>query len=553
MRARNCRAAAAALGWIAWGTATGCSGSNRVAFAEAETIGVFAETPCEIELPEAFASWSARCGTVGVPELHGVETGQAISIPVVVFRNPDLPPSKPPVFWLEGGPGAASVVNASGRLEAVGTPLAEDRELVFFDQRGVGRAQPDLECPGGIGDTSELSECFEQLEARGHNTSAYTSVQNAADIDVLRQALGYETLTLYGTSYGTRLGLQYLRGYAERVASVVLDGVLPPDAAFLRSSPERDQEALSRVFARCLSDALCASRYPELEQIYLDTAVRLSEQPIELVFSDDEGNQFRLPLTQASFVSGLIGGGLLVPGFPALLPRVVYAVNDLVSGATTIDPILGIAAAGIDSVNESLEEVFSLEMHLLIACSDNGAFGREDILLSGVPAAFHDLKRDELALYLGTCPVWARHTLSAEDQAPVTSNVPMLLLSGGFDAQTPVSFGDLASTANPAATHVVFPTLGHVVISRDPCPDAVIGAFLREPTEPVASDCIDSIPFAFSFPENDEPTANEAGMNALANGRAPGPTGWTLREVRPGTDDNPGVDKWRRPWLPYAL
>ena len=44
--------------------------------------------------------------------------------------------------------------------------------------------------------------------------------------DESRAALGYETINLYGGSYGTRAGLVYMRCYPERVRTAVLVGRL---------------------------------------------------------------------------------------------------------------------------------------------------------------------------------------------------------------------------------------------------------------------------------------------------------------------------------------
>ena len=61
------------------------------------------------------------------------------------------------------------------------------------------------------GDLSEILEakaaCRDRLDAAGINLSAYNSAASAADLNDLRQALGYESWNLYGVSYGARLAL----------------------------------------------------------------------------------------------------------------------------------------------------------------------------------------------------------------------------------------------------------------------------------------------------------------------------------------------------------
>ncbi|MCB0108190.1 MAG: alpha/beta fold hydrolase, partial [Caldilineaceae bacterium] len=48
------------------------------------------------------------------------------------------------------------------------------------------------------------------------------------DLDEVRAALGYETINIYGASYGTRAALTYLRMFPEHVRTVTLDAVVDP-------------------------------------------------------------------------------------------------------------------------------------------------------------------------------------------------------------------------------------------------------------------------------------------------------------------------------------
>ncbi|MEJ8646315.1 alpha/beta fold hydrolase [Streptomyces sp. MS1.HAVA.3] len=51
---------------------------------------------------------------------------------------------------------------------------------------------------------------------------------NAKDIDLLRQALGEETLSFYGRSFGSHVGTVYAAQFPRRVRAMVLDGAYDP-------------------------------------------------------------------------------------------------------------------------------------------------------------------------------------------------------------------------------------------------------------------------------------------------------------------------------------
>ena len=51
-----------------------------------------------------------------------------------------------------------------------------------------------------------INACIEGFKAQGVNLDAYNSVENAADVNAVREALGYDQIIYYGASYGSQLG-----------------------------------------------------------------------------------------------------------------------------------------------------------------------------------------------------------------------------------------------------------------------------------------------------------------------------------------------------------
>ena len=80
----------------------------------------------------------------------------------------------------------------------------------------------------------------------------------------MRAALGYETIDLYGTSYGGTLAQYYLRQHGEHVRVAVLDGSTPVDVPVLERMAASSQAALDLLFQRCAEDAACHRAFPRL-------------------------------------------------------------------------------------------------------------------------------------------------------------------------------------------------------------------------------------------------------------------------------------------------
>jgi pimeloyl-ACP methyl ester carboxylesterase len=70
-------------------------------------------------------------------------------------------------------------------------------------------------------------------------------------------------------------------------------------------------------------------------------------------------------------------------------------------------------------------------------------------------------------------------------RAPVSSEVPILVLEGAFDGVTAPANGDLVARTLPRAVRVAFPDAGHDVTNHSPaCAVPAIHGFLDRPEAP---------------------------------------------------------------------
>ena len=215
-----------------------------------EPVATFEEAPCPFELPPGHVEGEAvECGYLIVPEDRADPDSRDIRLAVAIFRHPDGAPEPDPIIYLEGGPGGSPLEIRASNFDAYFGPLfAANRDIILFDQRGVGFSEPTLDCPAFTElymDLLDSNVDGEQLTAQEildrkveafmacaedlsmvADLSAYNTVANAADVNDLRLALGYDQVNLYGSSYGTRLALGVMRDFPEGLRSVVLDAPL---------------------------------------------------------------------------------------------------------------------------------------------------------------------------------------------------------------------------------------------------------------------------------------------------------------------------------------
>lgn len=172
----------------------------------------------------AGAAWVGACGGEARPGSDAPDRGEAVATEAPATENA-LGGLRPingtslfvrevgqgdPLLVVHGGPGMEHSYLVPG-IDV----LAQDAQLVLYDQRGTGRS---LE----IDDASELT-----LDAF------------LADIDGVRASLGREQIDVLAHSWGALLGLLYAARYPERVRSLVLVGSVEPGQRFAEQSAER--------------------------------------------------------------------------------------------------------------------------------------------------------------------------------------------------------------------------------------------------------------------------------------------------------------------------
>lgn len=200
-----------------------------------------------------------------------------------------------------GGPGASGVEFVEGFVTGqMPDGLDERFDIVGWDPRGTGRSEkidcttdeqwlkPDLDpTPDDPGEVEALrAQASEDAEAclreEGELLQLVGTRATVRDLDALRGALGDPQLTYVGYSYGTTIGMEYLRLYPGRVRAMVLDGVAVPGA-----DPVEDALAQAIGFERTLDAYLddCANRSgcplgDDPKATLLDLAVRLDDTPV---------------------------------------------------------------------------------------------------------------------------------------------------------------------------------------------------------------------------------------------------------------------------------
>ncbi len=244
-----------------------------------ERVDRLALVPCHLN----YLSEEVRCGVHEVFEDRGAKTGRRIPISVAVLPALRRTTHPDPLFMLAGGPG-----QGARDLGAVAArffkQVRRTREIVLVDLRGTG-ASHALACPVPDDELEKVQAdvdskiCQRQLDA---DPRQYTHKNALADLDEVRQRLGYQQINLWGGSWGTRAALLYALSSPQAVRSVVLDGAVALDLDFPRTVAGDAQRALDQLIGACRRIQACGAAFPRIRPTVEALLARFDRGPLDV-------------------------------------------------------------------------------------------------------------------------------------------------------------------------------------------------------------------------------------------------------------------------------
>ncbi len=467
----------------------------------------FEDGRCLFEVPP---DHEPRCGTVTVPADWATGEGR-VRLPVAVFASTADQPVDDAVIYLDGGPGSHALDTVQYVVEDFLDPLLARGDVIFFDQRGTGYATPRLSCDETtavqrrledepeVGDDESielfhdaLRRCRERLAGSGIDLTDYNSINNAADVEAIRVALGYEQWNLFGISYGTKLGLEVLRRHSGGVRAAVLDSVYPPQVDSVLENPSTFLDSYDLVMAACQAEQPGCGAAGDLDGRIRDLVARYEAEPVVVPVRDWIGDVDDFVTVTGSTIVDIILGALYSTWQLTDIPELVA---ELEAGETE-------AVAAFLSQDRSTERYFSNGMFYAVACHEEISFAEQAEVAAAVPAdpfglgEFFDFASNTGNLAFGTCEAFANGRAPDVSNTAVSSDVPTLLMAGRYDPVTPISWAERAGETLSNSHLVIGPNASHGV-SGDQCGISVAIEFLDAPNVAPDDGCLNEAELSF--------------------------------------------------------
>lgn len=467
--------------------------------------------------------YGAECGQLLVKE--NPEDPASKEIPIEILRLPAISPAaqKDPLFLIQGGPGGSSIEMASF-IHGFFADVRKNRDLVFVDQRGTGKSNP-LRCEQLSAADMQLAEAA-QLEKylplmqqcaneKRESLPFYTTFHAVQDLDAVRRELGYDTINLWGISYGTRVALEYAHRFPQHTRSIILDGVAPKQIALSKFSARDSLAALTAVNDECLTQPKCVEAFGNILQ------------KTELVYSRlqqaDQTNtsvvvNFEHPVTQlpesltlnAKTFSMLIFTALYSRDLTVLLPQAISQAEQ--QDYRLLATLFALSAENMQKMN------IADAMHFSVLCNEDWHFISATDVETTPPFFGLNAIKERNAI----CEFWPKAHLPGDFWQPIKSDVPALLLSGRRDPITPQAWAELVAQGLTHSTQLVAAGGNHGV-TMEGCVPQIIAQFIeRGSMQNVETSCVENIkPLPLVLGANQRKTSSADSSSAASEGVMP--------------------------------
>jgi pimeloyl-ACP methyl ester carboxylesterase len=377
-------------------------------------------------------------GYIEVPENRSNPQSRMIRLPVYIFKSRNANPAPDPIIYTVGGPGQTTM--PSVQYMAYYTFL-DDRDFILMEQRGTYYAQPALPCPQWEEalylsnlpgsdvhlKAKRLAEaavlCRDSLVSQGIDLNGYNTLEIANDVADLVKVLNIEEYNLWTISYSTKVAQVVMRDFPEGLRSVVMDSALPLEVNYEEENVTNLMTLVDNLLDECAVNKECSEAFPDLKNKFYQYLSNKTQDPLQIqVINPNNKKEETFLLKGKDLISVITNNSK---------KDVPYEINKLLNN-------------DLSTLKAELEELFikksisrSMGMRLSVWCAEESPFVSQEKIemekskypfLEGISPAFIEKEM---------CTIWGVEKVADIENKPVKSNIPVLVINGGYDHETP--------------------------------------------------------------------------------------------------------------------
>jgi pimeloyl-ACP methyl ester carboxylesterase len=329
------------------------------------------------------------------------------------------------------------------------------------------------------------------------DANLYTVDEMAADLNLLRLALGYGQFDILAGGFGSELAWIMVRDYPQAVRSVVLIEVAFPKTYWTAEMQAVSlQRSLDLLFNTCTTDEKCRLAYPGLESQLYALVDQLNTFPAEVtLFFPGENHLSTVKVSGYDFLI-LLQDMLFYRSTFVDIPRLVIETSKGDTNKIAVElQQYGIMPSEVAELTLGLEINARCEgLHASFWQASPASRDVQPVVLEAVLA--------EWRVYQQVCPLWTGREPGLPSGQAITSEVPVMVFQGEFTPDySPEIVAELLRGMKNAA-HFVVPRASHDAFSGGSCAGQVLHDWLENPGSNLDSSCLNNTePLNFRLPD----------------------------------------------------
>lgn len=434
-------------------------------------------------------------GYLEVPENRSVKNGKSIKLPVYIFKSRNPNPQPDPIIYTVGGPGSSTMPSAQYMAYY---QYLDDRDFILIEQRGTAYAQPHLDCPEwtkamyqsnlpGLSSDQKDSllataaqQCKTRLESQGIDLNSYNTLAIAADISDLKAALGIKEYNLLTISYSTKIAQVLMRDYPEGIRSVVMDSPLPLEVNYDEESLNNYLSSLNQTLKDCAESPDCNQAFPQLSERLKQYMIDITKNPLAVTIPNPTNGKEEVFYLQGKEILQILSSLSTseVPTLPSEIHKLLD--NDLSS-----------LKSWLSGFFEGPGDGAGMGMRLSVWCAEEFPFNDQKVIAKETQNYPEAIGFSPAVFKKEICDIWSVKPANKEENEAVKSDIPVLLLNGSYDNETPPKWAENIKKNLPNSHHLVFNGWKHSPTTywNNPCGMEAANAFFNDPTRQPDLDC----------------------------------------------------------------
>jgi pimeloyl-ACP methyl ester carboxylesterase len=423
---------------------------------------------------------TTTCGVATVPANWANPDGRTLKIWFASIPAPSGTSRGVTVPFM-GGPGEA-ISEVAERFLAL-APALPNRDMLIVDLRGNGRSGrlgcPAIDTaqwvPAGEEQVDAVARCARQV---GPRRDDYTTVGSVLDVEAIRRALNLPEPSLLGVSYGTWVVQTYTVLFPKLVQAAVIDGIVPFD---LDPWGRTYIDAMERVLRlRCKRTKLCD---PDVADRRVQrVAARLAAQPVPFpntprLLTEGVFSHMSIFAIQFNFADYLKAIDRALDGNYGPLRALTEATTEL----PPPNPLGGGSALAVVVTCNEYSAPFDLDDNISKRKAD---FRRRLVALHDDAFGWFSKQGwvDSAWEQVDFCLEYPKPRFSPQLRPPYNGpfpKVPVLMLNGDIDLQSPLESAKRAKKDWPNSVFVTIKGAPHVTVATNECALVTAVKFLK--------------------------------------------------------------------------